>query len=129
MSVSPQDINIVERMFKAMQTGLSAEHEMMALFSDNASFTEPFSGQTRTHQGKDAIRAIFIDMWNEPGPPIQLTTDRVDLDGDIVHVDWTCHSEAFETPMKGHDRFDIQDGLIQSLEVTVTEMPPMVRVY
>ena len=125
MSVSEEERSVVERMFKAMQTGLEAEDDMMALFADDAVFTEPFSGEPQTHEGKEAIRKCFIDMWSEPGPDMELAVDRVDLDGDRINAEWTCTSPAFETPMRGVDKFCIKDGLIQYLEVIVTEMPPM----
>ena len=125
MSVSRTDRDIVERMFKAMQTGLEAEHDMMALFADDAVFTEPFSGEPQTHEGKAAIRKCFIDMWSEPGPEVELTVDRVDLDGDRISAEWTCDSPAFAKPMRGVDKFRIRNGLIRYLEVIVTDMPPM----
>ena len=125
MGVSKAEKDIVERVFKAMQVGLEAEDEMMALFADDAVFTEPFSGEPRTHEGKAAIRKCFIDMWSENGPDVELIVDRVDLDGDKIRAEWTCKAPVFEVPMRGVDRFCIEDGLIQYLEVTVTEMPPM----
>ena len=125
MTVKKEDRDIVERMFKAMQTGVPAQKEMMALFADNAVFTEPFSGEPRTHKGKAEIRACFIDMWNEPDPDMELTVGRVDMDGDMVRAEWTCTSPVFAAPMHGHDVFCIKDGLIQNLEVVVTDMPPM----
>ena len=125
MSISKQEQDVVERMFKAMQTGLEAENEMMALFAEDAVFTEPFSGEPQTHEGKAAIRKCFIDMWSEPGPDVELTIDRVDVDGDRINAEWTCTSPAFVEPMRGVDKFCIANGLIQYLEVIVTEMPPM----
>ena len=125
MAVAKQDRDVVERMFKAMQTGLAAEKDMMALFADEAVFTEPFSGAPRTHNGKEAIRASFVEMWSDPGPDMELTVGRVDMDGDTIRAEWTCTSPAFSEPMRGHDLFCIKDGLIQNLEVVVTAMPPM----
>lgn len=125
MSVSQQDKDVIERMFKAMQTGLAAENDMMALFAEDAVFTEPFSGEPQTHNGKDAIRTCFRDMWSQPGPEIELTVGRVDMDGDTIRAEWTCTSPAFSSPMRGYDHFRIKDGFIQHLEVIVTDMPPM----
>lgn len=125
MNVSREEKDVIERIFKAMQTGLEAEEDMMALFADDAVFTEPFSGEPQTHEGKPAIRKCFIDMWSEPGPDMELTVDRVDLDDDKIIAEWTCTSPAFSEPMRGMDKFRIKDGLIQYLEVVVTEMPPM----
>ncbi len=125
MAVARNDRDIIERMFKAMQTGLAAENDMMALFADDAVFTEPFSGEPQTHEGKDAIRSCFREMWSAPEPDMDLTVGRVDMDGDTIRAEWTCTSPAFTRPMKGHDLFRIKDGHIQYLEVIVTDMPPM----
>lgn len=125
MTVTNEDRDVVARMFKAMQTGLTAEDDMMALFAEDAVFTEPFSGAPRTHHGKDAIRACFVEMWNEPGPEVTLTVGRIDMDGEAVRAEWTCTSPVFVTPMRGHDLFRIQGGLIRHLEIVVTDMPPM----
>ena len=125
MNVAKQDKDVIERMFKAMQTGLAAESEMMALFAADAVFTEPFSGEQRTYHGKDAIRSCFREMWKENHPDVELTVGRVDLDGDEISAEWTCTAPIFAEPMRGVDRFRIKDGLIQQLEIAVTHMPPM----
>ena len=125
MTVSEPDRKIVENLFKAMQAGPAGEDDMMALFADDAVFTEPFSGEPKTHTGKDAIRASFQDMWREPAPELKLMLDRVDLDGQNIRAEWTCTSAIFPTPMRGYDVFTIAGGKIAKLEITVTEMPPM----
>ena len=125
MSLSDADRIVVENMFKAMQAGPNGEEAMMALFAEDAVFTEPFSGQPQTHTGADAIRASFLEMWANPAPDMQLHVDRIDLDADRIRADWTCTSPVFTTPMKGHDVFTIRDGKIANLEVIVTDMPPM----
>ncbi len=125
MPVSEQDRSVVEAMFKAMQAGASGERDMMALFSDDAVFIEPFTGTPITHTGKSAIRESFLGMWKEPAPDLKLMVDRVDLDGDHIRADWTCTSPVFPSPMRGHDLFTIADGKITRLEIIVTDMPPM----
>ena len=125
MPVSNDDRRVVENMFKAMQAGPEGENAMMELFAEDAVFVEPFCGEVRTHQGKDAIRASFQEMWKDPAPDMKLMVDRVDVDGDRVRADWTCTSPAFATPMRGHDLFNIESGRITRLEVVVTDMPPM----
>ena len=125
MTVSEPDRKIVENLFKAMQAGPAGEDDMMALFADDAVFTEPFGGEPKTHTGKDAIRASFKAMWEEPAPELKLMLDRVDLDGQDVRAEWTCTSPIFPTPMRGYDVFTIAGGKIAKLEITVTEMPPM----
>ena len=59
MNDTPNIRSTVERYFAAMQRGAEAEDEMMALFSDNATYTEPFGGQMRTSVGRDA--AVRLD--------------------------------------------------------------------
>ncbi len=98
---------------------------MMALFSDDAVFVEPFSGTPQTHAGKDAIKASFQSMWENPAPDLELNVDRIDMDGETVRAEWTCTSPIFATPMRGYDLFSIRKGLIEKLEIHVTEMPPM----
>ncbi|MEE8154438.1 MAG: nuclear transport factor 2 family protein [Phycisphaerales bacterium] len=125
MTVNESDRKIVDNLFKAMQAGPAGEDDMMALFADDAVFVEPFSGEPKTHTGKDAIRASFQDMWREPTPDMKLILDRVDLDGQSVRAEWTCTSTIFATPMRGYDVFTIANGKITRLEITVTDMPPM----
>ncbi len=125
MTVNESDRKIVDNLFKAMQAGAGGEDDMMALFADDAVFVEPFSGEPKTHTGKDAIRASFRDMWREPAPDMKLILDRVDLDGQSVRAEWTCTSAIFPTPMRGYDVFTIASGKITRLEITVTDMPPM----
>lgn len=125
MPVKDEDRKVVEELFKAMQAGPGGEEAMMALFHEDAVFTEPFSGQPQTHNGIAEIRASFQEMWNAPGPELKLVLDRVDLEGDHVRAEWTCTSDAFPTPMRGYDLFSLKGTRISRLEVVVTEMPPM----
>jgi hypothetical protein len=123
MSVKSSDQAVVESLFRAMQAGPDGERLMMSLFHANAVLIEPFSGQPVTHRGHDAIRESFRQQTAHPLPEMTLTLDRVDVDGALVRADWTCTSSAFPTPMHGHDLFAIKDGLIESLEIIVTDMP------
>ena len=125
MPVSSADRTVVENLFKAMQKGPAGEEDMMSLFADDAVFIEPFSGVPQTHTGKDAIRASFKGMWENPAPDLQLVLDRVDVDGDKVRAEWTCTSPVFPEPMKGFDLFTIRSGKISRLEIVVTSVPPM----
>ena len=125
MTIPEADRNVVEGLFRAMQMGPEGEAEMMALFSDDAVFTEPFSGTVQTHTGKEAIRTSFVQMWSDPAPDMKLQLDRVDVDGDRVRAEWSCTSPVFPKPMRGYDLFTIKDGKISQLEVVATDMPPM----
>jgi uncharacterized protein (TIGR02246 family) len=117
MPVNAQQRKIVENLFKAMQAGPSGEDAMVSLFTDDAVFIEPFSGQPQTHTGRAAIRQSFRDQWNNPPPDVTLVLERVDLDGPVVRAEWTCTSSAFTSPMRGSDLFTLNDaGQITRLE-------------
>ena len=123
MPLGPEEREVVEELFKAMQRGPDGEVSMMQLFADDAVFIEPFTGVARTHIGKAAIREAFRSTWDEPLPDMQLILDRADVDGDGVRAEWTCTSSAFPVPMKGHDLFTIRKGRIARLEIVVTQGP------
>src|SRR5689334_9021497 len=80
--------------FRAMQTGASAEAEMMALFAEDAVYVEPFTGRARTHRGKSAIRQTMRQGWSQPLEDLRIEVDRLVVDGDIVVADWTCYAPA-----------------------------------
>ncbi len=122
-SVSASDRSVIENLFKAMQSGPAGEEQMMSLFAADAVFIEPFGGQPQTHTGAPAIRQSFRQMNEQPLPEMRLVLDRVDLDGNQVRAEWTCHSAAFPTPMKGYDLFTIKGGKIAKLEIIVTDAP------
>lgn len=125
MAVTQQQRQTVENLFRAMQAGPDGEEAMMALFTDEAVFVEPFSGQPQTHSGKPAIRQSFRDQWQDPLPDLSLV-HRVDLDGALVRAEWTCTSPVFPTPMRGYDLFTLDGaGRIERLEIVITEAPPM----
>jgi uncharacterized protein (TIGR02246 family) len=126
MRVDPQEHKVVEDLFRAMQAGPAGEEAMMSLFTDDAVFTENFSGQPLTHEGKDAIRQAFRALTQQEGPPdIQLNLERVDRVGPDIRADWNCTSSVFPAPMRGHDLFRVTGGRITRLDVVVTDMPPI----
>ncbi|MCH9682260.1 MAG: nuclear transport factor 2 family protein [Deltaproteobacteria bacterium] len=117
----PSPHQVVDRYFQAMRAGSAAEHELMALFAEDARYTEPFTGQARTHEGQAAIRRCFVDAWRNPPVDLELVVDRVDVDGDRVQARWTCHSPSFPGPVSGRDAYVIRDGKIAQLVVTFAE--------
>ena len=90
----------------------------MALFAEDAVYTEPFAGKPRTHRGHAAIRRCFVEAWQNPPPDLTLTVDRVDIDAEHVTALWTCASPAFAQPVRGRDAYEIVDGQIRSLVVS-----------
>jgi len=125
MPVSQQDRAVVEGVFKAMHDRAAGEKAMMALYADHAQVTEPFSGQPRTHKGKEAIRAWFREAVKEMPEDMAIKMDRIDMDGGNVRAEWTCTSKVFPTPMRGYDLYGIKNGKIERADFVVTEMPPM----
>jgi ketosteroid isomerase-like protein len=125
MPVTEQDKGIVDQVFAAMHARAEGEKAMMALFAEDASLTEPFSGQPRTHKGKEAIRTWFLQAVGEMPPDMKIKLDRLDMDGGRVKAEWTCTSSVFPTPMRGHDLYTIKGGKIANAEFVVTDMPPM----
>lgn len=123
MPDAPSPRIVVDRYFQAMRAGSAAEEDLMALFRDDAVYTEPFTGRSRTHQGLDAIRRCFREAWLSPPEDLELRVDRVDLDGERVEARWTCTSPVFPAPVKGRDAYLIQDGKIARLEVTLVGAP------
>lgn len=123
-TVTQQDRDVVQGVFDAMQMGPAGEHKMMALFAEDAVFTEPFNGAPNTVNGKAAIRARFLEMWSGDGPhDLALTIDQIDAAEGKVRVEWTCRSAAFLTPMIGVDFFTMENGLIKELIFEVTTWP------
>ena len=111
--------SVVAQFFHAMQSGGTSEAGMMALFADNAEYSEPFSGKTNVHQGKVAIRQAFVQGWQHPLPEMRLEIDRLDISGETIHVDWTCFSPALPGGKgQGTNQFFLVDGLIQRLVTT-----------
>lgn len=107
---------ITQRFFRAMQAGATAEADMMALFDHNAEYTEPFSGGPLTHRGIDAIRRAFTEGWKYPLPDMTIETERFEIDGERIVVDWICRSPALPGGVgRGTNEFRIVNGLIRSL--------------
>lgn len=123
MNISEQEQTIVEDVFTAMQRGADGEDLMMSLFNEDAVFTEPFTGEPRTHRGKDEIRTAYLESSKESPPGLSLQLDRLDRDEEGLRAEWTCTSAVFPTPMRGYDLFKLKNGRIESLEIVVTEMP------
>ncbi len=123
MSVSTSDRQVIENVFRAMQTGPTAEKELLSLFAEDGVLVEPFTGQVQTHAGKPAIKASLVPMWANQAPDMKILLDRVDLQGQTIRAEWTCTSSVMPGPMRGYDLFQINNGIINRMEIFVTEMP------
>jgi ketosteroid isomerase-like protein len=117
MTVKPADRALVERYFRAMQTGPDGTDELVGLFADDAVYVEPFSGngQAATHHGKAAIAAVFRGMTDRVRDLV-VTVHQIVLDGNQIRSEWTCTAAAFPGPVRGHDLYTIREGKIARLE-------------
>ena len=117
MEAEPEMRSTVERYFAAMRRGAEAEDEMMALFAEDATYVEPFSGTARTSVGKEQIRATLREGWATPLPDLKLIVHTIDIEDKVARSRWTCESPALPGPVSGSDTYVIEDGLITSLTV------------
>jgi ketosteroid isomerase-like protein len=112
----------VERYLAAMQAGPTGLDELVDLFTEDAVYVEPWTGQTQVHSGRTEIRAFYAAAL-ERMPGARLTLDRLDVDGERLRSQWTCEIPMFNGPMRGVDLLTLRDGRIARLETTLTEMP------
>lgn len=123
MSVSTKERQVIENVFRFMQTGPTAEKELLSLFAEDGVLVEPFTGQMQTHEGKAAIKASLVPMWANQAPDMKILLDRVDLQGQTIRAEWTCTASVMPGPIRGYDLFQIKNGIINRMEIFVTEMP------
>lgn len=111
---------VVERYFAAMRTGAAAEDDLLALFSDDAVYVEPFSGEPDPAEGRDGIRDRLRSGWESPPPEMELDVLSVVVEGDRATSTWECRSPAFPAPVRGVDEYEFADGRIARLVVRLT---------
>jgi ketosteroid isomerase-like protein len=116
--------SIVDAYFAAMRRGSEAEADMMALFTDDAVYDEPFSGELQPAVGADAIRDRFRYGWKQPMPGLELDVLSVDVAGSTAISRWECRADVFPAPVRGTDHYEFREGRISSLRVTLDEAPP-----
>src|SRR5690242_9283026 len=109
---------LIERYFQAMRTGATGTDAIVELFAEAAVYVEPFSGEPKTHVGRDAIRQSFVDSQKHAPPDMTLTLEQVDIESGAIRSVWTCTSPAFAHPMRGQDLWTIRDGKILRLETS-----------
>lgn len=103
--------------FAAMVVGAPAADRLIALFHEDAEYTEPFSGTPRTHRGRAAIRSAFEAGWERPLPDQRIVVDRVDVTDEGVVAHWTCFSPALPGGRgSGVNHFEVASGRIVRLE-------------
>lgn len=115
------DRDLIERYFVAMRRGAAAEDEMMALFSDDAVYVEPFTGESEPWVGKESVRTALRRGWEQPLPDLELVVKRIDIGAGEATAEWVCTSPALPGPVTGHDTYTITDGKITRLEVRIVD--------
>jgi hypothetical protein len=109
----------ISNFFLAMQAGRPAAARMESLFSEDATYEEPFSGQATTHTGRRAILDAMSAGWSQPLPEMHIAIDKVETAGSIVRVDWTCYSPALPGGAgRGRNEFELRDGKIARLKTS-----------
>ena len=120
--------SVVEEYFKLMHGAGPDNMEFLKTFAADAVLVEPFSGSPRTHSGIKAIEASFRTTWQyQPMPNFRIRMGRIDVSGERVRAEWTCIWDGLPGEMKGVDDFEVRDGKITRMEVTVTEAPGATR--
>lgn len=110
--------SIVEAYLAGMRRGPEAEDGMIALFTDDAVYEEPFTGLGPA-VGRAAIRERLRVGWQTPLPDMELDVVSIEVTGDRAIAKWECRSSAFHGPSRGTDEYAFRDGKISSLRVTI----------
>lgn len=117
MSSVPLEIS---NFFMAMQAGKAGADALKDCFAPDAVYQEPFTGEMRTHNGKDEIINAMALGWEQPLPDMTIHIDRVETKDSEILVNWTCKSPGLPGGQgSGLNRFVLEDGLITSLITTL----------
>lgn len=126
MNANKESREVVERHFRYMQAGQTAENDIVALFAPDGVYIEEVGDSRREVVGRESLRAWFRENCENRPPEFKLQLNRLDVDGDDLVAEWTCGSAIFESPARGRDRFTVREGQIVRLETGVVEMPRMI---
>jgi hypothetical protein len=112
--------DVIDGYFSAMRRGATAEEQLLSLFADDAVYSEPFIDE-RPAQGIAEIRERFRRGWEQPLPDLELDVLSLEVDGSVGRSTWECRSPGLPGPVRGEDRYEIEDGKITRLEVRITD--------
>lgn len=114
----------ITNFFLAMQAGPSGLDLLGTLFSDDAEYTEPFSGSSEPHRGRAAILKAFENSRSEDFDDAVITLGSVVVSGEMITVRWTCISKAIPGGQgSGTNVFHLSGGKIISLVTTLDMVP------
>lgn len=112
----------IANFFLAMQAGKVGADALAAHFTDDAVYEEPFTGEMRRHEGRDAVMQAMALGWEMPMVDTRLQVDAVETKGEVIDLDWTCHSPSIPGGKgSGHNRYVMRGGLIAELVTTLDE--------
>lgn len=110
----------ISNFFLAMQAGRAGAGALAACFAHGAVYVEPFTGEIRTHTGRDAVMRAMAPGWENPMPDMRIRIDRAESEAGRIELDWTCFSPAIPGGKgSGTNIFTLEDGLITSLVTTL----------
>ncbi|WP_421853936.1 nuclear transport factor 2 family protein [Oricola sp.] len=110
----------ISNFFLAMQAGKTGAEALAACFTDNAVYEEPFTGEMRRHEGRDAVMAAMALGWEMPMIDMRIRIDHVATDADEIRVGWTCFSPSIPGGKgSGLNRYRMEEGLIAQLITTL----------
>ena len=110
----------ITNFFLAMQAGPHGLSMLGDMFAHDATYSEPFSGQSAPHKGPAAIMAAFDASRSDAFNDAVITLGAVDVDGETITVGWTCISQAIPGGRgSGTNVFTLKDGLITALVTTL----------
>ena len=113
--------HLISQYYAAMRIGVDAEEQMMALFTADAVYSDPFGESADPVVGVDAIRERLRAGWSFNPPDLELEVLTVDIDGERASSTWECRSESFPGPMRGRDDYRFRDGRIAELHVRLVQ--------
>lgn len=111
---------VIDSYFAAMRRGSEAEDELIGLFAEDAVYEEPFTPEPPA-VGIEEIRKRFRLGWETPLPDLELDVLEVQIDGPNCRSRWECRSPALPGPVEGEDHYEIVDGKIARLVVTISQ--------
>lgn len=112
----------ITNFFLAMQAGPHGLEMLGDMFTPDASYHEPFSGNNEPHNGRAAIMAAFAASRSDAFDDAVITLGAVEIDGEDIKVDWTCISQAIPGGQgSGVNVFRMKDGKIISLKTTLSQ--------
>ncbi len=112
----------VSNFFLAMQVGKAGAAALEAAFAEDAVYEEPFTGETRRHEGRGAIMRAMAMGWEMPMVDTRIEVTDARVDGETVEVGWICHSPSLPGGRgAGHNVFTMRDGKIAALTTTLKE--------